>query len=188
MRKGVIASAVAGLFLLSACGSSPHVRDKVSSSSSQLSVVLESSALGEKVNVKVVPFESAKLDMGENLVLGTDDDYFVLSELVADLQSTPSQIVFAARDIASEHQLSPELTELILDKLQTAVIKLYEKPSNPPTGGLYYDLLAYDHDNRLYLHLRYNGEWLIAKCQENTPKIFDGSDSKFQEIDELIKQ
>lgn len=172
------------MLLLSGCGGQREVGALISR---QADAVSEPPASAEEtIAVQVVPWEDVDLVVENPSDWGDAEELALLTVLLSEFKSTVSHIVIATRDVDKEHTLPPEWAELLIARLQAAEIKTYGQPNNPPTGGNYYDLLAYDPEGGLYLHLAYNGEWLVAGYQENAPKIFDGRDKKFEEIRSML--
>ena len=118
---------------------------------------------------------------------GTIQDEYDMRELVADMGNVVSYIYVTSMAVSSERDLTQEEVSSIISILQNSPTNIYESLGNPPTGGNYFVLVAYDASDNVYLRISFNGEWAVYELQNNgRTLVFNGENSGLEAIRELI--
>lgn len=118
--------------------------------------------------------------------IGTEQDFQDIGYLVADMENEVSHFFITNRDIEAERELSKGEVSTIIGIIQNAPHGIYESLGNPPTGGIYFNMVAYDA-HEMYLHIVFNGEWVICQMKgSNKVLVFNGESSGLDAIRDII--
>lgn len=139
------------------------------------------------VSGKVTVMDDERYSFESNPVAGTSEDFENIGYLVADMMDSVSYFYITSMDVSSERDLTQDEISSIITILQTSPRSIYESLGNPPVGGNYFVLVAYDASDNIYLRISFNGEWIAYRPRYNDGTfVFNGENSGLEAIREII--
>ncbi len=196
-----IGLAIATIFL-SSCGtnhenssqsSEPPPVSSTSESQTQSSSAQASANVDESESSQTLSIHGVVLQDGDDkfsflgdITAATKEDSLTKSYMIADMGNVVSEIQISLMDVNEQRDLTPDEITSIISVLQNSEIGVYDTLGNPPTGGNYFNLIAYDTSNKVYLHLAFNGEWVLFAMPDGKTLVFNGENSGLEKISDLL--
>lgn len=183
IHSGVTASVKNDLTVLPSDNGFKYISNVVA----QAPVTSSNESGNHNISGRVTLMGDKRYNFDANTVAGTSEDFQNIGYLVADMMNEVSSIYITSMDVSSERDLSQEEISSIISILQTSPKSIYETLGNPPTGGNYFVMVAYDASDNLYLRISFNGEWVVYQPRyDDRGFVFNGENSGLEAIREII--